>query len=108
MLMRTYKTVKIELSPSNKRYKMSDNQSIFDILNLNYTFWYGKPKPSNELDPDKRHYQCVENSENTICKRIYEKSTANGNHIMISKKCPEIFDCLTLSYRTGKIIHKLY
>ena len=63
MLMRTYKTVKIEISPPNKSYKMSDNQSIFDILNLNYTFWYGKPKPSNELDPDKRHYQCVENSE---------------------------------------------
>jgi hypothetical protein len=83
---------------------MSDDQSIFGILNLSNIIWYGVPLKPDDLDPTKRHYQCVENGSNTVCNRIYEKSAVNGKHITISRQCPEIFDSFTLSYKFKKFV----
>jgi hypothetical protein len=76
---------------------MADTQTIFDVLNMSQTG--PRPPKPNGLDPDKRHYQCVE----TTCSRIYE-IPANGRHVTISVRCPEMFDRLTLSYKLGKFV----
>jgi hypothetical protein len=83
------------------------SQSIFDILNLSSIIWKGAPSerssPPDPLDTTKRHYLCVENEGRTSCNRIYTKPIANGTHVTISEKCPEMFDNLTLLYKLGNV-----
>ena len=83
---------------------MPDDQSIFDILNLSDLIRYGATRKPDGLDPSKRHYQCVENGNSTVCNRIYEKSAVKGKHVTISQQCPEMFDSFTLSYKFGKFV----
>jgi hypothetical protein len=84
----------------------NDNQSIFDIMNLSNIFWKDQTLESDDLDKNKRHYLCTESPDKIFCSRIYKKSTANGKHVSISEKCPEIFDTLSLSYRLGKKVNR--
>ena len=72
--------------------RMAYSQNIFDVLNMSQS--------TNGLDPDKRHYQCVENEGLVTCVRTLETSS-KGKHVSISKACPEIFDKFTLSYKIG-------
>jgi hypothetical protein len=75
---------------------MAYNQNIFDVLNMSQNGKVG----GNGLDPDKRHYQCIDNEGLITCVRTIEMS-AKGKHLTISKGCPEIFDRFTLSYKIG-------
>jgi len=75
---------------------MAYNQNIFDVLNMSQAV-------SNGLDPDKRHYKCIEKDGHVTCSRTSENS-ATGMHVTISKGCPEIFDKWALSYKIGTTV----
>ena len=78
---------------------MAYNQNIFDVLNMSQNAKVSK----NGLDPDKRHYRCVESDGLVTCARTNEHSIKD-KHVAISKGCPEIFDRFTLSYKIGVVV----
>jgi len=87
---------------------ITENQTIFDILNWANILGYGAPTP--KPDDTHRYYLCEKVEGKQVCARVkYEEGRANMDpaHTLrwIKRGCPEMFDTTTLSYKAGERIH---